>query len=273
MRIRAAGDPGALLSMIGRTPASYFLLLFVLLLAGCSKSAPTPPDQAAATPASPGAPASIDKNTVGSISGTVSFKGQAPKLPPLDLSADPACPTNPQPQDVVVIKNGKLANVFVYIKSGLGQSSFAAPGEPGVLDQKGCRYIPHVLGLMVGQPFKVLNNDNAEHNIHPMPRSNNEWNESQMPRGQAIVKTFSHAELMMPVQCNQHPWMKMYVNVMENPFFAVSTEDGTFQIKDLPPGNYTLAAIHEKFGEQTMEVAVIPKHAATVDFVFSSGSQ
>ncbi|HLJ28047.1 MAG TPA: carboxypeptidase regulatory-like domain-containing protein [Candidatus Angelobacter sp.] len=215
----------------------------------------------------------MDKSTLGSISGTISFKGLAPKLPALDMGQDPACPPDPQTADVVLVKNGKLANVFVYVKSGLGQASFAPPSEPVVLDQKGCRYAPHVLGLMVGQLLKVMNNDNAEHNIHPMPQHNDPWNESQMPRGQPIVKTFQHPEIMMPVQCNQHPWMMMYVNVLPHPFFAVSAGDGSFQIKDLPPGEYTLAAIHEKFGEQTLKITVAAKETASANFVFAAAQK
>lgn len=239
-----------------------------LILQGCSQS-PSPPPTISSEPKK-ATPTVIDKSTVGAITGTVTFKGPVPKLLTLDMTSDPACPADAQPQDVVLIKNGKLANVFLYIKSGLGEASLAPPAEPVVLDQKGCRYVPHVLGLMVGQPLKVLNNDDAQHNVHPMPQHNDEWNESQMPRGQPLIKTFQHPEMMLPVQCNQHQWMKMYVNVMENPYFAVSGEDGSFHIKDLPPGGYTLAAIHEKFGEQTVKVTVAPKETANADFVFSN---
>lgn len=247
---------------------SCFCLLLMTLLAGCSKS--PSPEPAASPESQKPAPTVIDQNTVGVITGTVTFKGPAPKLPTLDMTSDPACPADPQPQDVVVIKNGKLANVFVYIKSGLGTASFAPPSEPVVLNQKGCRYFPHVLGLMAGQSLRVLNDDDAQHNIHPMPQHNDEWNESQMPRGQAIIKSFAHPEIMMPVRCNQHQWMVMYVNVMENPYFAVSSEDGSFQIKNLPPGDYTLVAVHEKFGEQTIKITVAPKQTANGSFVFSS---
>jgi plastocyanin len=249
---------------------SILLFTVALLLLGCSKS---PAPESVASPTPQNTPAAVDKSTLGAISGTVSFKGIAPKLRSLDMSQDPACPTEPQPADVVLVKNGKLANVLVYIKSGLPQAAYSPPSEPVVLDQKGCRYIPHVLAVMAGQPLKVLNNDNAEHNVHPMPKQNAAWNESQMPRGEPIVKTFQHPEIMMPVQCNQHPWMQMYLSVLEHPFFAVSAEDGSFQIRDLPPGDYTLAAIHEKFGEQTMKVTVAPKLTVSANFAFSAAQK
>lgn len=247
-----------------------FLSLFFVAVLGCNKSQSPEPGQSAGSSASQNSP-TPDKSRVGDITGVISFKGVVPKLSLLDSSADPACPADPQPQDAVVINNGKLANVFVYVKNGLGQTSFTPSSQPVVLDQKGCRYIPHVLGLIVGQPLKVLNDDNAQHNIHPMPAHNEEWNESQMPRGQPIIKTFQHPEMMIPVQCNQHPWMRMYLNVMDNPFFAVSGGDGSFQIKDLPAGEYTLAAVHEKFGEQDVKVTVAPEQTASAKFVFSSG--
>ena len=247
-------------------------IFLILLVVGCSKS-PEPQSGAPSAIQTAQAPAPVDKSTLGSIFGTISFKGAAPKLPALDLSADPACPPDPQPQDVVVIKNGHLANVFVYIKSGLPKGSYPLPAQPAVLDQKGCRYVPHVMGLMAGQRFEVRNSDNAEHNVHPMPKHNSEWNESQNPHGQPIVKTFQHPEMMMPVQCNQHPWMEMYVNVLEHPFFAVSNEDGSFQIKDLPPGEYTVTAVHEKFGEQSMQVTVAPKQSASAHFAFSGAAK
>jgi uncharacterized protein (DUF2141 family) len=103
-----------------------------------------------------------------------------------------------------------------------------------------------------------------------MPRNNPDWNETQMPRGAPITKTFQHQEIMVPVQCNQHPWMKAYLSVLPHPYFAVSAPDGSFQIKDLPPGEYTLAAVHEKFGEQTMKIKVGPKETAKASFTFNA---
>src|SRR5260370_20021749 len=190
-------------------------------------------------------------------------------MPSLDMTQDPGCPPEAQPSEAVVVKSGKLANVFVYVKEGLPQGNFGVPSEPVVLDQKGCRYIPHVMGLMAGQPLKILNTDTADHNIHSMPSQNPQWNESQMPTDPPIIKTFARPEMMIPLQCNQHPWMRAYVNVMSHPYFVVSAADGSFQIKNLPPGEYTLVAVHEKLGEQTVKVRVRAKETARADFVFT----
>jgi len=244
------------------------ILLLALILAGCDQTQKPSGSAPGTTPQQP--TAVVDKSTAGSISGAISFKGAAPKMPMLDMSSDPACPPDPQAPEVVMVKNGKLANVFVYVKDADRLGTFPAPTEPVILDQKGCRYIPHVIGLLVGQPLKILNTDHAEHNIHPMPRNNAAWNESQSPSGEPITKRFQHPEIMMPVECNQHPWMQMYVNVLPHPYFAVSAADGSFQIKDLPAGEYTLVAVHEKFGEQTTKITVAPKQNTAANFAFSS---
>ena len=239
----------------------------MIALAGCGKSQPASGQPA---PAPKAATVSIDPATAGSISGVVSFKGVPPKLKPLDMTQDPGCPSSPQPSEAVVVNGGKLANVFVYVKEGLPQGTFAVPSDPVVLDQKGCRYNPHMLGIMAGQSLKVLNSDTANHNIHDMPQSNQAWNESQSPTDKPILKTFPTLEMMIPVQCNQHPWMRAYINVLSHPYFAVSAADGSFAIKNLPPGEYTLAAVHEKFGEQTMQVKVGPKMDSDARFTFAA---
>jgi len=242
-------------------------ILLAVLCAGCSKQE-TASAPVASTPAA--APAvKIDPATAGSISGVVSFKGTVPKLSTLDMSADPGCPPKAQPAEAALVKGGKLANAFIYVKAGLPAGSFEIPAEPVVLTQKGCRYQPRVMGIMAGQKFKVTNTDTADHNIHNMPGANPEWNESQMPTDQPIIKTFAKPEMMMVLQCNQHPWMRAYVNVMTHPFYAVSGDDGSFQIANLPPGDYTLVAVHEKFGEQTLQVKVAPKGSAKAAFTFA----
>ncbi|MGC2695350.1 MAG: hypothetical protein WA738_06115 [Candidatus Angelobacter sp.] len=252
-----------------RQPRVFFAAALIVLgaLAGCGKSQP-----ASETPSPSAKPAtiSVDSATVGAITGVVSFKGTPPKMKPLDMTQDPGCPSQPQPSEVVTVNNGKLANIFVYVKEGLPQGTFSVPTEPVVLDQKGCRYIPHVLGIMAGQPLKITNTDTADHNIHDMPSNNQAFNESQMPTDKPVIKTFASPEMMVPVQCNQHPWMRAYINVMWHPYFAVSAPDGSFEIKNLPPGEYTLAAVHEKFGEQTVKIKVGPKENARAAFVFAA---
>jgi plastocyanin len=246
---------------------SFAIVLFLfLVIAGCNKS-----QTASEQPAPKAANIAVDVATAGTITGVVSFTGTVPKMKPLDMTQDPGCPPLPQPNEAVVLSGNKLANVFVYVKEGLPPGTFAVPAEPVMLDQKGCRYNPHVLGIMVGQPLKITNTDSADHNIHDMPSKNQPFNESQSPTDKPITKTFSTQEIMIPVQCNQHPWMRAYIGVLAHPYFAVSAADGSFAIKNLPPGDYTLAAVHEKFGEQTIKVTVGPKATAKAAFVFTAG--
>jgi len=128
-----------------------------------------------------------------------------------------------------------------------------------------------VLAVMTGQNVEIKNDDPTTHNIHPTPKDNREWNESQPPSAAPLEKTFAREEIMLPVKCNQHPWMKMYVNVVKSPFYAVTGPDGKYEIKGLPPGDYTLAFVHEKLGEQDQKVTVAPKDSKTVDTTFKAG--
>ena len=214
----------------------------------------------------------------GSITGTVAFTGAAPASRPISMDADPACSSsnpNAQAEDVVVT-DGKLHNVFVYVKDGkttpdnksIASFSFDPPAPEGVLDQHGCQYRPHVMGLMTTQNLKVTNSDQTTHNVHPSPKSNAEWNQSQPSGAPPIVQKFNRPEILVPVKCNQHPWMKSYVGVLRHPFFAVSGDGGRFEIKGLPPGTYTVVAWHEKFGEKSQSVTVAAKEAKTQDFSF-----
>jgi plastocyanin len=171
----------------------------------------------------------------------------------------------------VEASNGDLANVFVYVKDGLGSRTFDVPKDAVTIDQDGCRYHPHVLGVMAGQNIEIKNDDKTTHNIHPTPKAGNqEWNESQGPGAPPIQKSFGREEVMLPVKCNQHPWMKMYINVVKTPFYAVTDKSGKYEIKGLPPGDYTLGFVHEKLGEQTQKVTVAPKDSKTVDATFKA---
>ncbi len=214
----------------------------------------------------------IDPATAGSVSGTVHFSGPVPKATNIDMSMDPGCRGANQ-TETYVVKNGGIANVLIYVKEGLPRSTmFASAGEMTTIDQKGCRYLPHVAAVTVGDPVRFTNSDPATHNIHPDPKNNPRWNESQMPTSPVITKTFSNPEMMMPIQCNQHPWMRMYLSVLPNPYFAVSDAEGHFVIPNLPPGDYTLAALHEKLGEQTLHLHVGAKEVKR-DANFSFAAQ
>jgi plastocyanin len=255
-----------------KTWLSFVFLLALaslLLLGACSKKEATEEQPAPAEnqPAAGPAATPIDPATAASVSGSVKFEGTAPKPAKIDMSQDAACKGN-NTAEAVVADGGKLANVFVYVKEGLGNRTFDAPKESAVINQEGCRYHPHVLGVMTGQNVEIKNSDATTHNIHPTPKDNREWNESQPPQAAPIEKNFAREEVMLPVKCNQHPWMKMYVNVVKSPFFAVTGSDGKYEIKGLPPGDYTLAFVHEKLGEQDQKVTLAAKDSKTVDASF-----
>jgi len=242
-------------------------ILVLGLMVGCSKKEEQA-SNAAEEKAAPAAPATpIDPATVASVSGVVKFDGTAPKAAKIDMSQDAACKGSNE-SEAVVVKDGKLENVFVYVKEGLGTRTFDTPTAKVTIDQSGCRYHPHVLGAMTGQTIEIKNSDATTHNIHPTPASNREWNESQPPQAPPLEKNFAREEIMLPVKCNQHPWMKMYLNVVKNPFFAVTDKDGKYEIKGLPPGDYTIAFVQEKLGEQTQKVTVAAKDSKTVDAAF-----
>lgn len=223
------------------------------------------------TPAAFALPAGAAE-AAGEITGRAIFEGTKPALPPIDMTKDPVCAARHKepvyPDDGAVNSNGTLPNVFVYVRSGAEKYSGAPPSETVILDQRGCVYQPHVLGIMVGQKLEVVSSDPTTHNIHPLPKQNQEWNQSQPPGAPPIVKTFTHPEIMIPVKCNQHPWMKAYIGVMTNPFFAVTGRDGRFAIRGLTPGDYTLGAWTATFGTQERKVTVGAAGRATVDFRF-----
>ena len=216
----------------------------------------------------------------GTISGVVSYNGTAPAAKKIDTTADPACgKANPNLMtDDTIVTDGKLANAFVYIKEGtveggkkIGDYTWSTPTTAVQLDQKGCHYSPHVLGLQTNQKLSITNSDQTQHNVHPTPKVNAEWNQTQANGAPPIEKTFTRAEVLIPVKCNQHPWMKAYIGVMRTPFYAVSAENGTFEIKGVPPGTYTVVAWKEGGAngtEKTMQVTVPANGAGKADFAF-----
>ena len=161
--------------------------------------------------------------TAGEVTGSVKLDGAAPKMRTISMAAEPACAkahTSPvTSEEVVTGDGGALANVVVYVKSGLDGYSFPAPATPVKFEQQGCQYHPHVVGVQVGQNIEVINTDQTTHNIHPIPKENREWNESQPPGAQPIEKTFAREEIAIPVKCNVHPWMKAYMAVLAQSLF------------------------------------------------------
>jgi len=256
-----------------KTWAARFLvcLLGLWLMAGCSKK--TTNEEQGTSPGGETKPAGtsapIDPATAATVNGTVKLDGTAPKPAKIDMSQDPAC-KGTNTAETIVADNGDLANVFVYVKDGLGDRTFDVPKDSTTIDQKGCQYHPHVLGAMTGQNIEIRNDDPTTHNIHPTPKDNREWNESQPPKAAALEKSFAREEVMLPVKCNQHPWMKMYINVVKSPFYAVTGSDGKYEIKGLPPGDYTLAFVHEKLGEQDQKLTLAAKDTKTVDQTFKT---
>jgi plastocyanin len=248
-----------------RTRAIIAVATLGLLLcaAGCkSKAAASAPQPK---------PATIDWSTAGTIQGTIHYAGTPPKPILIDMSQDPACNLGPANYtEGYVVHDGGFANVFVYVKSGLAGRTYAPPAQPVVIDQKGCRYVPHVVGVMAGQPVAFTNSDATAHNIHIAPTvpGNPQVDFSQAPGPGSDQRTFPKPELMMPVRCSMHPWMQGFINVAANPFYAVSDATGHYVIRGVPPGTYTLAADQENMGEKTVTVTVGPKQTVTQDFTY-----
>ena len=209
----------------------------------------------------------------GSVKGTIYFQGVKPHLPEINMAQDRVCAseqTGPvYPEDGQVNSNGTLPNVFVYVE-GRGIQTYKPPSTPVTLAQRRCEYEPHVLGIMVGQPLQVTTEDPTTHNVHVMPKDNRSWNVSQQPGSQPLIERFTHPEIMIPVKCNQHPWMKAYIGVTTNPFYAVTGNDGTFTIPNVPPGQYTIGVWTATFGTQEKQVTVEANKAVTTDFTFES---
>ena len=232
----------------------------------------------AATTAAPAASAGgskVDSATAGDIKGTITLTGTAPKNEPIRMNADPICvkqtaSQGAQTQETFLLNGDKLGNVFVYVKDGLGSYSYDPPSGNVTLDQRGCRYTPHVFGVRVGQQIEIVNSDPTLHNIHAIPKANPEFNNGQPIQGMKMNHTFKAKEVMVPFKCDVHGWMNAYVGVLDHPYFAVTKEDGSFEIKNLPPGTYTIEAWHEKLGATTQSVTIGAKESKDVNFTFDA---
>jgi plastocyanin len=191
------------------------------------------------------------------------------------MDSDPLCkpdPAAPTSEALLVGPGGGLQNVFVYVKDGLGARTYATPTTPVRLDQRGCRYVPHVFGVQVGQTVQIANSDPTLHNVHAVPAANREFNFGQPATVPPAPRVFDKPEVMVPFRCDVHSWMNAYAGVLPHPFFAVTPADGTFEIKGLPPGSYTIEAWHEQLGTQTQSVTVAADAPAKVAMSFKSAT-
>jgi hypothetical protein len=257
--------------MIVRNGVALLSMVAAFGLVACG-GGEAPKSQASAPPASELKPAAAAPAAGGtaSVTGKVSFEGTAPAAEKVKLSADPKCAAlhkDGLERFPFHVKDGGVADVLVYVKTGAPAGS-PAPTEPVVLDQNGCDYEPHMLGIRVNQPLKIRNSDDTLHNIHPRPQTNAEFNIGQPRQGMESTKTFDKPEIMIPIGCDVHPWMRAYISVFDHPYFTVSKEDGTFSLAGLPAGEYEVEAVHGKLKSQTQKVTVKDGEAATVNFTF-----
>lgn len=249
-----------------RTHARAALCALAAIAAACGGSEPPPGEDRDAVAE---APQPLPGEST--VRGRVSYVGEAPTPRVIRMDADPLC----MPEggavrsDVLLVgpDNG-LQNAFVYVKDGLTGHTFTPPKTPVVLDQDGCRYQPHVFGVQAGQPVEIVNSDATPHNVHAVPKVNDEFNFYQRTQGKRDLRTFDEPEVMVPFRCDVHGWMAAYAGVLPHPYFAVSSQDGTFEIVGLPAGTYTIEAWHEQLGTMTMQVTVDGTSDATSDFAF-----
>ena len=253
-------------------PRRVAALLVAAALTACGGGSTEPPPSARSTAPEP-IPSPVDSATAGNITGRVVFTGTAPEPVPIRMASDPRCmPADGAAvrQPVAVGADGALENVFVYVKDGLGDLVFPVPAEPVVLDQRGCTYIPHVFGVQVGQVLEIRNSDPTLHNVHALPKENREFNTGQPVQGMTTNHVFTRAEVLLPFTCDVHRWMNAYAGVVGHPFHAVTGRDGAFALNGLPPGTYTIEAVHETLGAQTQDVTIGEKETKALSFTFAS---
>lgn len=251
--------------------AAVAALAIVMISCGGNQQTSEAPESAAPT-GPPGKP--VDMATVGSVTGVVKLNGAPPRMREINMAATPNCARQHSgpvmTQDVVLGDDSALQNVVVYLRGDFRAYSFPKATQPQMFDQKGCMYVPHVVAMRTGQPLHVVNSDPTTHNIHPMPKYNREWNESEPPGAAPFQKTFTHQEIAIPVKCNVHPWMKAYIAVLNNPYFQLTGKDGSFDLKDVPPGTYTLVAWQEYYGTTQQTVTISPKKQTKVNLTFQA---
>ncbi len=244
------------------------MVLLPVALACGGGSKPASPAPAATTPAK-----HVDPATVGTVTGKVVFRGVPPKPDTISMSSDPVCAKahggTAQVTPVMLGPDNALQNVVVYVKSGLSGYTFEVPSKPVELDQEGCQYQPHIVVLRVGQPLEILNSDPTLHNVHAIPKANEEFNFGEF-QGLRSSHTFTEPEVGIPITCDVHRWMSAYAAVFDHPYYAVTGNNGQFSLASLPPGTYQLEAWHEKLGTQSQSVTIAPNETKDVTFAFGT---
>ena len=235
-------------------------------LAACSDATPTGEPAAGTT--------TVDPATAGTIDVQVRYAGPAPTAQPLNMRSAPQCAaahTEPVLDPSLVVQDGRLVNAFVWIKKGFEGKTFTAPTDPVTMDQKGCMYVPHVVGAMVSQPVTFLNSDPEPHNVHGRPEVVTPWNFMTSRQGSSRSITFDRSEVAVPVGCDIHPWMRGYVGVVDHPYFGVTPASGAVTLAKVPPGTYTVGVWHETLGTQEQVVTLDKSGAVKLEFVFPAG--
>jgi hypothetical protein len=247
--------------------------LLLVMVVACAKKQEEETAPAGTAPAAGGGTAFDPATGTATVTGKVAFEGAVPAAAQIKMNADPVCMSlhkEPVTSEEVLVADGKLQNVFVYVKEGLEKYSFTAPGDAATINQEGCHYLPHVGGMMVGQKLKIVNGDSTLHNIHCWAEKNPQFNIGQPVKGMETEKKFDTPEVMIHFKCDVHKWMSSYLGVLPHPYYGVSGKDGAFTLKNLPPGDYVIEAWHEKYGTQTQKVTVADKDSKEVNFTFKA---
>ena len=250
------------------TKRAYWTLwsagICLVLFSACGEKEPAKPARQ---------PTPLDLSTTGTISGQVRFAGAVPEQTVLQLGGWAECAAQhpggrPYAGDLLV-NDGNLQNAVVYVKEGLGDRVFAVRAEPVTIDQKGCVFLPRIAGVQVDQPLRFLNSDPTAHNVHGLPQNSRQWNFSLGVKGASRTIAVDKAEVMIAVKCDVHPWMRAYIGVFDHPYFTLSAADGSFALKNLPPGEYTIEAWHERFGTRSQHVALGARETKDIVFTFA----
>lgn len=248
------------------TTAAAILLVLGVAATACGEAGDDAPDtdEPAEMP--------FDVATAGHVQGMIMFEGTPPPPQALDMASEPECDAvwdGQATREDIMVRDGHLAEVFIYVKEGLEGMQFPSPQEAVVVDQRGCRYSPHVSGVMTGQTLTFRNSDPLMHNVNATPSVNRPFNFSQPAQNMESQRTLAQPEIMIPVRCDVHGWMRAFVGVVPHPYHAVSSEGGTFDLSDLPPGEYVIEAWHSRLGTQEQSVTVATGETAEISFTFT----